>query len=107
MLAIRDLTVAVEGKDIVRYVNLAIKTGAAHVLSGPNGGGIARCGLDRASGLPSPHTGHILNNVHARTGYVMLDGMIGCAGVPYEMLETIEEKGYEEYVKCLLQTRLR
>jgi Fe-S cluster assembly ATP-binding protein len=57
-------------------------------------------------GLIITHTGHILNYVNARTGYVMLDGMIGCAGDPHEMLETIKEKGYEECVRCLLRARL-
>jgi Fe-S cluster assembly ATP-binding protein len=57
-------------------------------------------------GLIITHTGHILNYVNARTGYVMLDGMIGCAGDPHEMLETIKEKGYEECVRCLLRAGL-
>jgi Fe-S cluster assembly ATP-binding protein len=57
-------------------------------------------------GLIITHTGHILEYVNARTGYVMLDGMIGCDGDPYEMLETIKEKGYEECVNCVRRTRL-
>jgi len=62
--------------------------------------------LRQCTGLIITHTGHILNYVNARTGYVMLDGMIGCAGDPHEMLETIKEKGYEECVKCVLRGRL-
>ena len=57
-------------------------------------------------GLIITHTGHILDYVKARTGYVMLDGMIGCDGDPYEMLATIKEKGYEECVKCVLRGEL-
>jgi len=55
------------------------------------------------AGLIITHTGHILDYVNARTGYVMLDGMIGCEGDPHEMLATIKEKGYEECVKCMLR----
>lgn len=39
MLQIRDLSVAVEGKQILRDVNLSIGAGETHALFGPNGGG--------------------------------------------------------------------
>ena len=39
MLEIKQLTVAVDGKEILHNVNLTIKTGETHVLFGPNGGG--------------------------------------------------------------------
>ena len=55
----------------------------------------------RCAGLIITHTGHILNYVNARTGYVMLNGRIGCAGDPHEILATVKEKGYEECAKCL------
>ncbi|MFA5629254.1 MAG: ABC transporter ATP-binding protein [Dehalococcoidales bacterium] len=53
------------------------------------------------SGLIITHTGHILNYVNARTGYVMCDGRIVCEGEPLDMLNTIKEKGYRECFKCL------
>jgi Fe-S cluster assembly ATP-binding protein len=53
------------------------------------------------SGLIITHTGHILNYVNARTGYVMYDGRIICEGEPLDMLNTIKEKGYRECYKCL------
>jgi Fe-S cluster assembly ATP-binding protein len=53
-------------------------------------------------GLIITHTGHILDYVNARTGYVMCDGTIGCTGDPHEMLATIREKGYNECIKCYL-----
>ncbi len=53
------------------------------------------------SGLIITHTGHILNYVNARTGYVMFDGNIICEGEPLDMLNTIKEKGYRECYKCL------
>jgi len=59
--------------------------------------------LRNCSGLIITHTGHILDYVHARTGYIMIDGQIGCRGDPHEILATIKEKGYEECVKCLLR----
>jgi len=52
-------------------------------------------------GLIITHTGHILDYVNARTGYVMLDGRIICQGDPHEILATIKEKGYEECAKCV------
>ena len=51
-------------------------------------------------GLIITHTGHILDYVNARTGYVMMDGRLGCEGDPHEMLATIRERGYQECVKC-------
>jgi len=56
----------------------------------------------KCMGLIITHTGHILDYVNARTGYVMLDGRIGCEGDPHEMLATIRERGYEECVKCFI-----
>ena len=57
----------------------------------------------RCSGLIITHTGHILNYVDARTGYVMCDGVIGCEGDPHEILKTIKEKGYGECIKCMVR----
>jgi Fe-S cluster assembly ATP-binding protein len=56
----------------------------------------------KCMGFIITHTGHILDYVNARTGYVMLDGRIGCEGDPHEILATIREKGYEECVKCFI-----
>ena len=39
MLKIQDLSVAVEGKEIIHDVNLTIQNGETHVLFGPNGAG--------------------------------------------------------------------
>ena len=52
------------------------------------------------SGLIISHTGHILNYVNARTGYVMYHGNIICEGDPHEILETIKQKGYGECASC-------
>lgn len=56
----------------------------------------------KCMGLIITHTGHILDYVNARTGYVMCDGTIGCVGDPHEMLSTIRERGYDECIKCYL-----
>jgi len=58
--------------------------------------------LRKCMGLIITHTGHILDYVNARTGYVMCGGTIGCVGDPHEMLATIREKGYDECIKCYL-----
>ena len=58
----------------------------------------------RCMGLIITHTGHILDYVNARTGYVMCDGGIGCEGDPHEILKTIKEKGYGECIRCLLRS---
>ena len=39
MLEIKQLTVAIKGKEILQDVNLNIGTGETHVLFGPNGSG--------------------------------------------------------------------
>jgi len=57
----------------------------------------------RCMGLVITHTGHILDYVDARTGYVMCDGVIGCEGDPHEILKTIKEKGYGECIRCLVR----
>ncbi len=57
----------------------------------------------KSMGLIITHTGNILNYVNARTGYVMLDGNIGCQGDPHEILAEIKEKGYEECIRCALR----
>jgi len=54
------------------------------------------------SGLIITHTGHILEYVSARTGYVLMDGVVVCEGDPKEILETIKKKGYEECRKCAI-----
>jgi len=55
----------------------------------------------KCAGLIITHTGHILDYVNARTGYVMLGGRIVCGGDPHEMLATIKEKGYAECARCV------
>jgi len=59
--------------------------------------------LRKCTGLIITHTGHILDYVNARTGYVMCDGKIGCEGDPREILVTVREKGYEECIRCLIR----
>jgi Fe-S cluster assembly ATP-binding protein len=53
------------------------------------------------SGLIISHTGHILDYVNARTGYVLCAGQMICEGDPRDILNTIKAKGYQECVSCL------
>jgi Fe-S cluster assembly ATP-binding protein len=57
----------------------------------------------KCMGLIITHTGHILDYVSARTGYVMCGGVIGCEGDPREILATVREKGYEECIRCFIR----
>lgn len=57
----------------------------------------------KCMGLIITHTGHILDYVNARTGYVMCEGRIGCEGDPHEILKTIKERGYEECITCMVR----
>ena len=58
------------------------------------------------SGLIISHTGHILDYVNARTGYVLVDGVIICEGDPHEILESIKDKGYTACVTCLRRSKI-
>jgi Fe-S cluster assembly ATP-binding protein len=55
----------------------------------------------KCMGLIITHTGHILEYVNVRTGYVMLNGSIVCQGDPREILNNVKEKGYEECARCV------
>jgi Fe-S cluster assembly ATP-binding protein len=57
-----------------------------------------------AMGLIITHTGHILDYVNARNGYIMIDGTIGCMGDPREILTEIKKSGYEECAKCVFRS---
>jgi Fe-S cluster assembly ATP-binding protein len=57
----------------------------------------------KCMGLIITHTGHILDYVDARTGYVMCEGRIGCEGDPHEILRSIKQRGYGECTKCLVR----
>jgi Fe-S cluster assembly ATP-binding protein len=59
--------------------------------------------LRKCMGLIITHSGHILDYVNARTGYVLCNGSIGCEGDPHEILATIREKGYEECISCFVR----
>ena len=53
-----------------------------------------------SAGLIITHTGHILDYVHAVTGYVLLDGTIVCGGNPNEILDNVRKNGYEGCRAC-------
>jgi len=55
-------------------------------------------------GLIITHTGYILEYVAADKGQVLYDGILSCTNNPREILDCIEESGYEECVRCILET---
>lgn len=55
-------------------------------------------------GLIITHTGYILDYVAADVGHVLNKGVIGCRGNPRELLECVSEKGYEECIRCSIET---
>lgn len=91
-----ELTLTDEPESGVDLVNIALIGELLNELLEKN------CPIQerRCMGLIITHTGHILDYVNARTGYIMCDGTIGCTGDPHEMLTTIREKGYGECIKC-------
>jgi Fe-S cluster assembly ATP-binding protein len=58
----------------------------------------------KCTGLIISHTGHILDYVNVRTGYVMYDGTIICEGDPHEILKTIRGKGYKACINCVTRS---
>ena len=55
-------------------------------------------------GLIITHTGYILEYVAADKGQVLYDGILSCTNNPREILDCIEESGYEECVRCIIET---
>jgi len=55
-------------------------------------------------GLIITHTGYILEYVAADKGQVLYDGILSCTNNPKEILDCIEESGYEECVRCIIKT---
>jgi Fe-S cluster assembly ATP-binding protein len=55
-------------------------------------------------GLIITHTGFIMDYVAADIGHVLYNGIIGCSGNPRELLKCISDQGYEECVRCSIET---
>jgi Fe-S cluster assembly ATP-binding protein len=93
-----ELTLLDEPESGVDLVNIALIGNLMNDLLEKN------CPIQvrKCMGLIITHTGHILDYVNARTGYVMCDGTIGCVGDPHEILNTIRERGYDECIQCYL-----
>lgn len=55
-------------------------------------------------GLIITHTGHILDYVTVDKGQVLYNGVLSCSTNPREILRCISEMGYEECVRCTIET---
>jgi Fe-S cluster assembly ATP-binding protein len=92
-----ELTLLDEPESGVDLVNIALIGGLINELLEKD------CPIRtrKCMGLIITHTGHILEYVNVRTGYVMLNGSIVCQGDPREILNNVKEKGYEECARCV------
>jgi len=55
-------------------------------------------------GLIITHTGHILDYVDVDKGQVLYNGVLSCTSNPREILRCISKIGYEECVRCAIET---
>lgn len=55
-------------------------------------------------GLIITHTGYILDYIDADKGQVLYDGVLSCSTNPREILNCIAIDGYEECVRCIIET---
>lgn len=78
MLSIKNLHASVEGKHILKGLNLEIKPGEVHAIMGPNGSGKST-------------TGHVLSG---RAGYDVSEGSVTFAGKDLLAMDT-EERARE------------
>jgi len=72
MLSIKNLKANVDGKEILKGINLEIKTGEVHAIMGPNGSGKTTL-LKTFLGLLEPLSGsieHVSTGEHLLFGYV-------------------------------------
>ena len=53
-LEIKDLHVSIEDKEILKGVNLTLKTGEIHAIMGPNGTGKSTLSAAEQGNLPCP-----------------------------------------------------
>ena len=58
VLEIKDLHARVEEKEILKGINLTIKTGEVHAIMGPNGAGKSTL-FSHFNGLSEPTSGHV------------------------------------------------
>ncbi len=56
-------------------------------------------------GLIITHTGYILDYVPVDKAQLLYNGVLSCSSNPREILQCISEMGYEECVRCTLETK--
>jgi len=103
MLRIKDLSVAVEGKEIIHDINLTVHNGETHVLFGPNGAGKTTT-FYMIAGLYKPDSGNVYFNGEDITEYPMyMRARKGISYLPQES-SVFRKLTVEENIVAVLQT---
>ncbi|NTW29304.1 MAG: ABC transporter ATP-binding protein [Coriobacteriia bacterium] len=90
-----DLALFDEPESGVDLDNIAVVGGAINRLL--KSGRVAE---KKRSGLIITHTGHILQFVNPDVGHILFDGRLACHGNPFDLIEEIEQNGYEKCAGC-------
>jgi ABC-type transport system involved in Fe-S cluster assembly, ATPase component len=61
-------------------------------------------GSDRKSALVITHTGEILDYLDADKAYILCNGTVMCSGNPNRLLTEIKTQGYDECIRCKINT---
>ena len=64
MLEIKDLHASINGKEILKGINLSVKAGEVHAIMGPNGSGKTYL-LNLIAALTEPNTGEVIVDGHS------------------------------------------
>jgi len=59
---------------------------------------------DRKSSLVITHTGEILDYLDADNAYILCNGTVMCSGNPNRLLTEIKTQGYDECIRCKVNT---
>ena len=69
MLTIKGLHASIDGKEILKGIDLKVKPGEIHAIMGPNGSGKSTL-LRILCGIENPDSGEVVSQKHARISYL-------------------------------------